>query len=366
MDGRPYDEAAFAFVDRLAALEAQVAGPANVERFRYWLDFFRYLRAMAQADGHWGDLLSGLKRATAAGVPRATARQMVIDEILPARVSLVNSTQEMMSLLLGIVSTTGQMGTVANLQQHSLIDVLNGSMAAIEELVQGKLECAPDAELGCWLDCPRVLPKTVTINDPRVDQEWCATQCQLAGYPVAGVEFGVACFCGMALPATPAQPLASCHKMRCTANASEWCGSSCLLLAYNFTCTRSPSIPDPPAIPAAAYPSQAYLGRERLFVLSPRTWAGHGEQLALTAITMRATAADPAPTLYVRPLGSSAPYTPHAMLPVKEGRQVYRVTLQATSSFEYVVNTTSSKAGVLTWPAGAPHTVVVSLAPPPM
>ena len=40
----------YAFIDELADLRPQVQGGGNLERFDYWLDSFRYMRAIAQAN----------------------------------------------------------------------------------------------------------------------------------------------------------------------------------------------------------------------------------------------------------------------------------------------------------------------------
>ena len=49
-DDRPWWQAKadYAFVDELAALRPSVEGPLALERFDYWLDSFRYLRAMGE------------------------------------------------------------------------------------------------------------------------------------------------------------------------------------------------------------------------------------------------------------------------------------------------------------------------------
>ena len=49
-DSRPWSEAEkdFAFVDQFEALRGDVSGPGNLERFDYWADQFRFMRAMAK------------------------------------------------------------------------------------------------------------------------------------------------------------------------------------------------------------------------------------------------------------------------------------------------------------------------------
>ena len=80
----------------------------------------------------------------------------------------------------------------------------------------------------CYQDyVARILPHTVTIESDKNSLEWCAYQCFAAGgnYTIAGVEFGVACFCGTALPTSPKLDPSKCS-MPCAANATEKCGDS--------------------------------------------------------------------------------------------------------------------------------------------
>ena len=80
----------------------------------------------------------------------------------------------------------------------------------------------------CYQDyVARILPHTVTIESDKNSLEWCAYQCFAAGgnYTIAGVEFGVACFCGTALPTSPKLDPSKCS-MPCAANVTEKCGDS--------------------------------------------------------------------------------------------------------------------------------------------
>lgn len=74
----------YAFVTEFEALRASVSGPANLARFDYWLNSFRYLRAMG----------SIVENRDALG--------------------------ELYGYLLSTVSTRGEMGTVANWESHIL------------------------------------------------------------------------------------------------------------------------------------------------------------------------------------------------------------------------------------------------------
>ena len=120
-DPRPWPEVSreYVFVDEFAALASRVRGAGNRERYDYWLNTFRYLRTMAEVNCLWARYNQAIDKAKAAKEDRdkqALARQ----EALPLRRDLVKKAQELYDCLLGTVSTVGEMGTVANWEQHNL------------------------------------------------------------------------------------------------------------------------------------------------------------------------------------------------------------------------------------------------------
>ena len=77
--------------------------------------------------------------------------------------------------------------------------------------------------------------------------ETCASRCAgLRDDGVVGLEFGWQCFCGSGLKApTPSGvarpvPLSECQKIKCSGNASQWCGDADRLLVFNSTCSKPP------------------------------------------------------------------------------------------------------------------------------
>ncbi|MCX5655476.1 MAG: malectin domain-containing carbohydrate-binding protein, partial [Planctomycetota bacterium] len=92
---QPVDEVlkAYAFVADLEKLRPQVKGPGNLERFDYWLENFRYMMAIERLRCAWS------KKDTAA---------------------MKDALADLHKHLLATVSTPGELGTVANWQQHNL------------------------------------------------------------------------------------------------------------------------------------------------------------------------------------------------------------------------------------------------------
>jgi hypothetical protein len=124
-DARPWEQVRkeYAFVEEFAALRPQVKGPGNLERFDYWLSTFRYFRAIGEMNCAWAEyngLFDKLKQEKDAAAQKQLARQQAI----PARQKLVGLAGVIFENLLATVSTPGELGTVANWNQHNLPGLL--------------------------------------------------------------------------------------------------------------------------------------------------------------------------------------------------------------------------------------------------
>lgn len=105
---KPWSEekSRYAFVEELAALHPQVKGPGNLERFDYWLNTWRAMAAMAEACCVRGQLDRAM-----------TAKKH--DEALTNRIELARVWSRLLTLQTAIVCTPGELGTIANLEQHT-------------------------------------------------------------------------------------------------------------------------------------------------------------------------------------------------------------------------------------------------------
>jgi hypothetical protein len=124
-DARPWEQAQkdYQFVDQFAALEPLPRGRGNRTRFHYWLETFRYLRAIAQVNCTSGAFNQALAKAKA-GPDAEAQRRLARDLALPLRRQLVQQVGELYEHLFATVSTTGELGTVANWDQHNLPGLL--------------------------------------------------------------------------------------------------------------------------------------------------------------------------------------------------------------------------------------------------
>ncbi|HSD67889.1 MAG TPA: hypothetical protein VLF95_14370, partial [Vicinamibacteria bacterium] len=145
-DDRPWSDAQadYAFVAELEALRLLVRGRSSLERFDYWLGTFRYMRAMGELR-----CTSARLRAAVAAVPAATnaadRRQKAEAALEPLR-AMAPLAARVMEHLQGTVSTRGELGTVANWQQHVLPRVFEQPAREIEAALGRELP--PDARLG--------------------------------------------------------------------------------------------------------------------------------------------------------------------------------------------------------------------------
>lgn len=144
-DPRPWNEVSreYAFVDELAALRPRVRGAGHAERFEYWLNTFQYMRAVAKANCTWAEFNAALAKAKAEKEP-AGRKKLAQELVLPLRRRLVAEVAEVHRHLLATVSTTGEMGTVTNWQQHNLPEILGKPGVELARLLDQPLP--PDAQ----------------------------------------------------------------------------------------------------------------------------------------------------------------------------------------------------------------------------
>ena len=118
-DKRPWAEAGreYAFVDELAGLRPTVKGAVSLDRFDYWLNQMRYLRATGRVNCVWARFNEAMAEVDKEK-DAAMRKRLAVERALPARKELVAAVREAYGLLLTTVSSTGEMGTITNWEQH--------------------------------------------------------------------------------------------------------------------------------------------------------------------------------------------------------------------------------------------------------
>jgi len=107
----------YAFVDELAALRSKIRGAGNLARFDYWLNTFRYTKVVGHVNCVWAEYNKAMAKIKAEKDVGARKR-LAGETALPLRKELVRLVGETYSYLLATVSNPGELGTVANWEQH--------------------------------------------------------------------------------------------------------------------------------------------------------------------------------------------------------------------------------------------------------
>lgn len=149
----------YSFVDALATLRERIKGAGNLQRFDYWLSTFEYMRATAKMRCVWAEYNTAIEEIKKVE-QTDRRRQLARETALPARKRLVEAVNEAGRQLLQTVNTSGEMGTLANLEQHSFPDLIEKPGQALQELLGEPLPA--DAQLGANYEGPvRIIVPTV-------------------------------------------------------------------------------------------------------------------------------------------------------------------------------------------------------------
>jgi hypothetical protein len=117
---QPWDKenSRYRFVAELEGLRSKVAGEVNLQRYDYWLNSFREMRAMAELDCTAGALSIDIERINKETDP-AVRQKLVRDEALPLRLGTTRQWEHLLEEYLATVDTPGEMGTITNLETLS-------------------------------------------------------------------------------------------------------------------------------------------------------------------------------------------------------------------------------------------------------
>lgn len=149
----------YAFVDELAAFRDRIKGAGNLQRFDYWLSTFRYMRATAKMRCLWAEYNQAIEEIKKVE-QGDRKKQLAHEAALPARKHLVEAINEAGHHLMQTVNTSGEMGTLANLEQHSFPDLIEKPGGDLEKLLGEPLPA--DAKLSSHYEGPaRIIVPTV-------------------------------------------------------------------------------------------------------------------------------------------------------------------------------------------------------------
>ena len=132
----------YRFIEELDKVRTDIEGESNLERFDYWLNTFKYLRAVGRfacSEGELRRLLAGVEKEPKDG------RSRYWDQVLSIRKRQIGVLEEVYTWLIKTISTSAELGTIANWQQHLREESLEKPAKQIEQLMGRQLprECWP-------------------------------------------------------------------------------------------------------------------------------------------------------------------------------------------------------------------------------
>lgn len=118
MNDEPWDSVRlqYQFVDKMERLRPAVAGPGNLERFDYWLNQFKYLRAMGKLACSVGLFKIGTMEMEKLTAPEK--KRYAEEKLMGLLKREATELEEVQKYLVSTISTWGEMGTLCNWQQH--------------------------------------------------------------------------------------------------------------------------------------------------------------------------------------------------------------------------------------------------------
>jgi hypothetical protein len=107
----------YAFVDEMESLRPLIKGNGNIARFDYWLNTFRYLRAIGELNCTISAYREKAKEIRQLTEPQQQQEQAK-NELLPLRIQSIQQLREVHRHLFAFISTYGELGNLTNWQQH--------------------------------------------------------------------------------------------------------------------------------------------------------------------------------------------------------------------------------------------------------
>jgi hypothetical protein len=131
------------FLPEFEAFRGSITGAGNLERFDYWLNAFRFNKAVLEVT-HTQIELNTIVDRIKREINKGKKLDIATVEALPKRIELAEKWENMNRILLSFVSSSGELGTVANLEMHNIRK--NGNLTGHDELLQSILEADLPAE----------------------------------------------------------------------------------------------------------------------------------------------------------------------------------------------------------------------------
>lgn len=150
------------FVDKLEALRPLIQGKGNLDRFDYWLNSFKYLKATGKLACTVGEYNINLK-AVKEIKEREAQKSAAVNQLLPLRKQIVNEMEIAYNYQVSTITSQGALGNLCNWQQHISDLMIEKPGAELEALLGEKLsaEYIPGTE---YTGTSRLIVPTVRTN----------------------------------------------------------------------------------------------------------------------------------------------------------------------------------------------------------
>lgn len=139
-EATPERIARYGFIPELEAFRNQITGAGNLERFDYWVNSFKFNKAIVETGMAWRQLDSLMNLVTKETAAE-TQKKLIAESVLPIRLDLAKKWSESITLLMARMTTNGELGTLANLELHNLkrLGYLDSWDDTIEAIMGGAL-----------------------------------------------------------------------------------------------------------------------------------------------------------------------------------------------------------------------------------
>jgi hypothetical protein len=123
----------YAFIPELEAYQSRIKGPGNIERFEYWLNAFRFNKAILEVAALQKQLDLVIEEIHSTN-SLDMQKELAGKNALPLRIQLASKWRDMTRILLAKISTNGELGTLANMELHNLRR--NGYLTGHDDLLR--------------------------------------------------------------------------------------------------------------------------------------------------------------------------------------------------------------------------------------
>lgn len=125
------------FIPQLESYRNKITGRGNLERFDYWVNALAFNKAVLETTLAQVELNYAVARIKKEQ-DESIRNKMVIEIAVPLRIVFAEKWKDMNRILLSIVSTNGELGTIANLEMHNIRK--NGNLTGHDEYLKSLIK----------------------------------------------------------------------------------------------------------------------------------------------------------------------------------------------------------------------------------